>query len=105
MPLPLTTAAAGRFAEALRRELGDLATAVRSSPKEPASPEHFVVVADGWAVELTAREARDLLDAVVSLLDDPSQSHLHVYEDAYRDEVVVYLDEDVTDEPVVRRVP
>jgi hypothetical protein len=105
MPLPLTPAAAARFVEALHRELGDLATVVRSSSKEPVSPQHFVVVAGGWAMELTTREARDLLEAVVSLLDDRSQSHLHVYEDAYWDEVVVYLDEEATDEPAVRRVP
>jgi hypothetical protein len=104
MPLPLTTAAAVRFAEALRRELGALATVVRSSPRDPVSPQRFVVVAGAWAMELTAREARDLLDAVTSLLDDPSEGHWHVYEDAYWDEVVVYLDEDATDEPVVRRL-
>jgi hypothetical protein len=104
MPLPLTNAAAERFVEALRRELGDLATVARSSPKEPVAPDHFVVAAGAWAMELTAREARDLLDAVVSLLDDPSQSHLHVYEDAYWDEVVVYLDEEARDEPEVRRL-
>jgi hypothetical protein len=103
LALPLTRRDASELVEALRRELGDLATVFRPTPRDPVSPRRFVVASGPAAVELTAREARDLLDAIEALLEDPTE-HRHIYDDGYFDEVVAYLDEAATGHPSVREL-
>lgn len=94
--LPLNREAAGSLQSALRRELGDLADVKRTTPFEPRSPRRFLLHSSAVVAELTAREARDLLDAIADLLEEERSGpdvDVHIHSDDYAKDLVVYLEE------------